>query len=216
VTHNFGWLTAAFLPTVVTSLVVGSKPDKPVPFGCKIAWLAIRSESPREVADALGLVKIRDSSWSDGLQAAGRGDVFVSPPVHGWVLAVSTSLPDAGDERSTDRCTPLLARLGKRFPDVQYFATHRVVEYHAWARVKNGAVDRQFAYLGERGEVSWNSGPQTPEEVRLGFKFNPEKGPYPDEEDVLHLAEAWSVNPGKLDALGLPPSLGLAGRFPDR
>jgi len=216
VTHRVVWFIAILLPTVGTSFLFGSKPDKPVPFGYKVAWLAIRSEKPREVAEALGLVKIQDSAWSEGLQAAGRGDVFVSPPVQGWVLVVSSSLPDAGDGKSTDKCTPLLSRLGKRFPDVQYFATHRVVEYHAWARLKNGVVVRQFAYLGERGEVSWDNGSQTPEEVQLGFKFDAEKGFYPDEEDVLHLAEAWSINPMKLDALGLAASLGLAGRLPDR
>jgi hypothetical protein len=216
VTRNVVWLIAAFLPTFVASFLFGSEPDKPVPFGYKTAWLAIRSEKPREVAEAVGLVKIRDSAWSEGLQAADRGNAFVSPPVHGWVLVVSTSLPDAGDGKSTDKCMPLLSRLGKRFSDVQYFATHQVVEYHAWARVKNGIVVRQFAYLGERGEVRWDNGPPTPEEVRLGFKFNADKGPYPDEEDVLHLAEAWSVNPMKLDTLGLPASLGLAGRLPER
>jgi hypothetical protein len=62
--------------------------------------------------------------------------------------------------------------------------------------------------------VVWGRGAQTPEESRLGFKFDPEKGPFPDEENVLSIAEAWSVNPMKLGAMGLGPGLGFLGRLP--
>jgi hypothetical protein len=108
----------AILWSVLSVSVPAGTPDKPTPFGYKISWLAVRSEDPRGLAEAIGLRKTTESGWSHGIEAAYRGEAFVSPPVRGWVLVVSSSLPVAGDGKSKDRCTSLLARLIKQFPEV--------------------------------------------------------------------------------------------------
>lgn len=190
------------------------QPDEPVSFGYKCAWLAIRAGSPEAVAEALGLEDVRLSGWSDGLDAAYSGQLFVTPPVRGWVLAVSTSLPDCGDERQPDAASPLLARLGERFPEVQYFATHRVVEFHAFARVVGGRTLRKLAWVGDQGFVAWDEGEPTAEERALGIEHSRrsiEDGAAPREEEVMAIAGRWSLDPSTLEEQTLPPGLGLLG-----
>lgn len=192
-------------------------PDLPQPFGYKCAWIAVRTGSPEAVAAALHLQEVAPSTWAEGIEAAHEGRVFVTPEIAGWVLAVGTVLADTGDEHNPDRISPVLLRLGKQFPEVQYFGTHRVVEWHAWARVLAGDFVRKFAYLGDQSVVIWQHGALTPEESRLGLVFTAatiDDGPFPDEQNVTDLAGLWSVDPTRLEDLGLPPSTGLLGVYP--
>ena len=90
------------------------------PFGFKDAWLAVRGSTPERVADALGLTGQRRLPWHEGVAAASEGGIFVSPPTSGWVLAVGVDW--LGSEPDV---TALSDQLGT---EVQYFATHRVIE----------------------------------------------------------------------------------------
>ena len=192
-------------------------PDRPQSFGYKCAWLAVRTDSPAAVAAALGLDAATPSTWAEGIAGAYDGRVFVTPQLHGWILAVGTSLPDTGDAHNPDRITPVLLRLGQQFPDVQYFGTHRVVDWHAWARVVAGRFVRKFAYVGDQGVVIWQYGALTPEETQLGLLFSAgaiENSPFPDEQNVTDLAGLWSIDPTTLEDLDLPPSVGVLGVYP--
>ena len=152
--------------------------------------------------DALNLKNRQPANWASGIrQAYGLKKVFVTPPVQGWTLVVGLALPDAGDSRHPDRCTPLLRNLSRQLGEVQYFGTHRVGEYHAWAKAENGAITRAYAYVGEEGVTLWNTGPQTTEEKALGFAFDDNKSP--NEEDVMKIAGKWSINPQKLETMNL-------------
>ncbi len=206
--------------------------DAPVPFGYKCSWLAIRSPDPQQVIVALDLVDTRPSSWQAGVEAAYHGNVFVTPVVRGWVLVVSMNLPWPERDDHPDACTDFLLSLGRHFPDVQFFATHRVVETHAWARVANGVIVRQYACSGEQGEVHWDYGVETAEETRLRLQqedyfksFDAEEQAeweaeesaittfMPSESDVMHIASLWSIDPTALDTLDLEPSFGYVGVF---
>jgi hypothetical protein len=221
------------------------EPDYPVNFGRKCSWLAIQSEKPEEVVQALHLTEVQVSGWKTGLDAAyetwkpssKHGLCFVSPPVKGWVLAVCHSLPYPGDYRHADKATPFLLKLGQKFPDVQYFATHRVSSYAVWARLINGQVVRKLGW-GDL-ELLWNEGAPTAEEVALNLTYseyiaratNPtsedwnddddwdeddDDTPFPgDEDDVLRLAGAWSIDPSTLTEQNLPPGTGYLGRLPE-
>jgi hypothetical protein len=73
-------------------------PDKPQGFGFKVLWFALKAFAPAAVVDALELGEATTANWESGLAAvydSKRNDalVFVSPPVGGWVLAVSCLLP---------------------------------------------------------------------------------------------------------------------------
>jgi hypothetical protein len=205
-------------------------PDTPVSFGRKCSWLAIESHNPQAVVAALGLMDVQLSVWKAGINAAYEGLCFVSPPVRKWILVVSRSLPDVGDQRHPDLCTPFLLELGEQFREVQFFATYRIVMAHAWARLIDGQLIRQFAWVD--GAKHWNVGEETSEETALGLHFVDssqidwpdddeaadelaETIPTPGEDDVLRLAGAWSIDPSRLAEQELPPSIGYIGQFPE-
>ena len=182
------------------------RPDVPLPFGYKNGWLCIRSSSPQEVMSRLGCEGVKPCTWARGLSEAGEErQVFVSPRLDGFVLVIGL----LGLEEKQ------LNRLAAEFEELQYFGTHRTVEYQSWARYQAGQLERGYAYLGERGEVLWDEGPLTAEEVALGaMKFprgNAEKdwehSVPPTEETVLDLAAAWGMDV-RFSGRQYPPSLG--------
>jgi hypothetical protein len=86
-------------------------PDCPVAFGYKQIWLAVRDAEPQLVADTIGLIDTRASTWKEGIERAYEQgydrerrkyrkwqEIFVSPPVLGWTLAVGGigALPEPG------------------------------------------------------------------------------------------------------------------------
>ena len=177
-------------------------PDVPQPFGYKAAWLAARCRDPRALATALGSQDYWSASWESGLAAVENGGVFVSPQLGDFALAVGV----------TDPATELLENLAAQFPEVQYFASCRTLDYVGWLKYADGVLVRRYCYSGEAGEVLWEDGPLTPEELALGFdrfprKGGPETGVFPDEEDVLHIAAAWGVDPA-FEEKTFPPDTG--------
>lgn len=189
-------------------------PEHAVSFGHKSRWLAVKVNSPTAVLKALGATNSREAGWSQGVGAP-EGAVFATPPLDGWVLVVGAfpEILGEGDEKAVALVSKLSAELGT---EVQYFGTHRVVDYHAWVRAKNGEVSRAYAYLGERGKTLLRMGEQSEEEKALGLSFFDDKSPeakddaywrrddlsYPDEEDVMKVAGRWSINPAELGERG--------------
>lgn len=200
-------------------------PDKPLNFGYKVSWLAIRCSVAQDVVESLSIDCLQPANWNSGCIAAYNGLVFVSPSVEGWVFVVSQKLPELGRDSDSAEWTSLLQSLSEKFSDVQYFGTHRVVDYHAWARFKDGREERAFAYLGEAGETLVDRGSRTPGEIQLGYHYFNEQSPqaesdayweredlcYPDEEHVMEVAGKWSVNPNLLEDLDAPVGVGWIG-----
>ena len=168
-------------------------PEPPVPFGYKTGWLCVRSEDPQAVMAALGLYGV-PCGWTAGLERGRKdGAVFVSPVLDDFVLVIGW-ITEELDE---------LAALAEKFPEMQYYASHRVVEYCAWASFRAGELFRAYAYVGDQGEVPWDEGALTPEETALGGESFPRQDEepdwdsieYPNEETVLSLAAAWGIDP---------------------
>jgi hypothetical protein len=61
-------------------------------FGCKIEWLAVRSQSAEAVAAALGLGRLSQAPWRDAVTAAYADQWMLTPPIDGWTLAASRSV----------------------------------------------------------------------------------------------------------------------------
>jgi len=173
-------------------------PDLPCPFGYKIWWYVIKDETTHSVVEKLRLKIIRESNWNAGIDWVYnyRDYMFVSPKIGDYVLVVNI-YPD--DTNETVKKHALL------FQSFQYFGTHRVVEYHAWAKFEGGNVIRGYSYLGERGEITWCEGSITDEELSLSFDRFPSSSDemlsddfdcenLPCEEDVLAIAKAWGVD----------------------
>ena len=185
---------AADVDTVaVEYTVISSTPDAPRPFGYKTGWLAARTTDSAAVRRALGLKDPVIANWESGLELAGAsGKVFVTPVLDGFVLVIGVTDLLSGTRR--------LDAIGRQFPEVQYFVTHRVTEYHGWARYEGGVCTRRYAWVGESGQVLCNDGPLTEQELSLGFARFPasdrdEAALLPGEEDVRRLAAAWGVDP---------------------
>lgn len=181
-----------------------AQPDSPRPFGYCTSWLAIKDTPPETVAALLGDFR-QTATWATGLAQVEAGEgLFVSPDLDGWVLVVGYY---ANEDAS-------LVGLAARFPEVQYFCTHRVTEYHRWARYQAGRLVRDYCWCGERGDVLRDEGAWTPQEQALGFDAFPRLGEdwaacqrLPDEEDVLSIAAAWGVDT-TFSTDDYPPSLG--------
>lgn len=111
-------------------------PERPEPFGFKISWFAVKAADPAAVLSALEFGEGTSTNWASGLAAAYADSspsdrwVFASPPVGGWVLAVGSWLPYPTDETHHDigkKFDVLFSRLMRRFDDIQFFGSHRVV-----------------------------------------------------------------------------------------
>jgi hypothetical protein len=117
---------------------------------------------------------------------------------------------------------PLLEDLSRRFGEVQYFTSHRVVELQAWVRAIDGRIARGYCWVGERGEIIMDVGDITPEESKLGSSrfINAQtvdgdwdRVEFPHEADVMRIASRRSINPRELDAYD-SEGTGVMGRLP--
>lgn len=196
-------------------------------FGRKNQWIATKCGTAKELANALQLEQIRTANWQSGLAAAygyPKALVFVTPPLGGWVLAVG-GLPDPCDPPGLACWRRLMTQVSLRFGEAQFFATHRVSNYTAWARYFNGEENRLFA---QADEPIYNLGKAFPDEAELVSQFFDPTSPdatktgywsredlrFPEEDDVFAVARLWSVDPLELESSDFPPSLGLVGDAP--
>ena len=187
-------------------------------FGYKTAWIAARTSDGARLGGALGLRNLAPSASETAVAAAcgSRGKAFVTPPIEGWSLCVSDGLFAFADTRPPEfgeLTAKLSAHLGC---EVQFFASHRVLEAHGWARAVGGTLVRAYLYVGEQGEKVIEVGPPTAEERELGLAFFDPTSPdastdgywerdelqHVDEEHVMMLAGRWSLNPTELDGMG--------------
>lgn len=184
-------------------------PDGPKPFGFKVLWFAVKASDPASVLDALEFGHATPSNWASGLAAAygdpqsGDAWVFISPAVSGWVLVVGLSLPYPTIETHRDigtRFDVLFARLMKRFDDVQFFGSHRVVSFVTWARALNGKPIRIFGFAD--ADVLVNVGEQTAEEAKLKFVNLSGLTPSEAQDEIFKIAGEQADEMEKLVASG--------------
>jgi len=206
--------------------VISDTPDLPHSFGYKTGWLAVRPATSLGLADALKLEGVVPCNWSTGIERAyeNEGEVFITPDVNGWILAMGArSIAFIEDRAEVNR---LLVDLSAHFGEAQMFQSYRVVSSYAWHRAVDGQVVRAYATV-EFNE--WEEGARSDAELELGITFlkeiptdQAESDAFwartdiavPDEETVLKVAGLWSVNPQCLEDSGLKPSAGLLGRLP--
>ncbi|SEO38094.1 hypothetical protein [Paenibacillus sp. OV219] len=187
------------------------KPDHPVPFGYKIQWLAIQTDSVEKVIEQLSVTGLQRSNWANGIESAYEDYIFITPPVKGGVLVIGNAMPSAGGVDHVNEIKPVIERLSKVFDEVHYYGSHRVVNYYVWAKASNGRITRAF---GSEGDVFWEEGTATAEERALGFRFGDveaEDAWLPSEEDVLAIAKRWSIDP-QMKYSDLEPGVGYIGK----
>lgn len=180
-------------------------PDLPIPFGPRMAWLAVETTDTRAVVAALKLRATREATWEEGLAGAHRDAVFVTPPLADWTLAVGAPLFPL--DLAVAEIQPLLERLSQEFGQAQYFCTYQDIGLHVWAQARRGRLVRGYGWLGEFQRALWDDGPRTKEEHDLGLPSTDG----PDENGVMQLACLWSLDPSGLDEQFLEPESGILG-----
>ncbi|PTT84143.1 hypothetical protein DBR42_15360 [Pelomonas sp. HMWF004] len=186
-------------------------------FGYKTAWFAARTPDSEALANALGLKQLTPSPANAAIEAAYRepGKVFVTPAIDGWTLAMSWNFLDFADE-TPPRFASLLPQLSAELgAEVQFFATYRVVDAHAWGCAAEGRLIRAYCTVGD--ETRLDVGERTAAELQLGHCFFNHNAPeaaaegywartdlsFVDEQHVTELAALWSLDPSALD--NMPP-----------
>jgi len=202
-------------------------PDKPKPFGYKMYWYALRTETTQDVIEAFDLQNPRPINWEFGVQATGsrkyryrrysnkKPAIFISPPVCGWTLAIGNWLPYLSNDE-TSSAYQLFLHLSSLFGEAQFFDSLRNVDTYSWVKAVQGRLVRAFS-IGQYEEYFWDGGELTKAEEGLGYLLPSfetlldEKIPWkwPTEKDVLQIAGEWSVNPGLIDQYDVPQSLGF-------
>jgi hypothetical protein len=194
-------------------------PDIPQGFGYKLSWFAVKSKDKSEIAKQFKLKNINQANWESGIELSYNGFVFVSPSIGDWTFVVGESLPNGSEQGSMKKLKSLLKQLSLEFGEVQFFCTHRVVDYHFWAKANYGKIVRIYGYLGESGEIIEDYGDLTEIEKSLDLLNQDDiitqndDLAFPDEEMVMQIAGDWSFDPRMLESLNIKPSLGIVGNF---
>ncbi len=186
----------------------GQEKDKPIDFGYKMVWVAVNSTDHDKIADILKIKNKKQCTWQEGVAAIYTSNqVYMTPSIGGWTLIAGFGLPNGDSEESIKEVENMLKSLSKLFGQAQFFATHRVVDFHCWIGATNGKIDRAYAYLGEQLETIVLKGKPTElereiklfdsksKEAQKESYFDREEIFYPDEEFVMKIAGKWSVNP---------------------
>ncbi len=199
-------------------------PDSATSFGYKCMWFAIKSTDQQKVIELLKIKKITKCNWKFGIDKAYNGSIFITPPINGWTLVCGLGLPESDNKDGINNVKEILKTLSREFGEAQFFCTHRVVEYHCWMKAINGQVTRVYSYLGEAGENIAIEGVPTEFEKKYklfnSFSKEAKSEKYfedsnlvlPNEELVMQIAGAWSIDPSQLEnRKDLSQSLGLIG-----
>ncbi|MBN1982735.1 MAG: hypothetical protein JW795_14475, partial [Chitinivibrionales bacterium] len=204
--------------------VIDTTEDKPIGFGYKSKWIAVRTNDKNKTAELLNLKNIQKANWNSGLENAYNNSVFITPQIGDWILAVGEGLPAGDSEESVKEIKSILEKISKEFGEAQFFCTHRIVEFHSWMKAENGIVKRVYSYLGESGinvsiegepteaEKGYNLINTFSEEAKQDTYYDREDLKYPDEEFVMEIAEKWSINPTKIEERNDIKGLGLLGK----
>jgi len=182
-------------------------------------WVAVRSIKLGEVQSALGLSNPTPCPVCEGLTGSDDLNLFISPPIRGWVLVTGNDLPDPADD--VDECFIWLQRLSLKLGEVQYYSANRALNHHAWARLLTGEVFRAYAWANE---TLWNQGALTRAETELGLDCRPygererNHSLFNDvrignTEKVSLLAARWSLDPAMIDTALDWPRPGVAGEL---
>ncbi len=180
-------------------------------------WLAVRSQNPRVIQNALGVQNPRACSWTDALITPFEPRLFISPAVNGWVIVMGCDLPDPADD--VDECFLFLTQLSQKLGEVQFFVRNRAVAHHGWAWLDDGKVSRAYVWAGE---TLWNQGVTTTGERDLRMRcLDYTQGAESlglsqrdvlslNTDKVVRLAGAWSIDPTTVEPDALDAK-GIAG-----
>lgn len=195
-------------------------PDKPIGFGYKNKWIAVKSCNKEEVAKFLNLKKVKESNWEDGIKYGYEKGIFITPEINGWILVLGIDISDLDMNETRE----LLETVSTKFDECQIFLTQRTIEYHFWGLAKKGKIERLYSFFIESEESLLNVGEPTAVEKKYRFinslskkvnnyeHYEGEDVKFPNEQIVMEIAENWSINPTKIKEYKNLEGIGLIGK----
>jgi hypothetical protein len=180
-------------------------------------WLVVKTTKVDAVQSALGLHNPIPCSWGEAVSRSTPRELFVSPPIRGWILVIGQGLPDPSED--IDRCYHFIIKLSRALGHVQFYSAHRALNHHAWVRAERGQIRRAYAWSGA---TLWNQGPVSQAERDLALKcYDYDERPsveltsgaavIPNAERITQLASRWSFDPSTVNESVLRVGLGVAG-----
>jgi hypothetical protein len=202
-------------------------PDLPIEIGYKCSWFAVRDMDVRALATIFSVGDISSCNWAFGLPAAHAGSIFISPAIHGWRVIIGNLLPLGDSMSSIDKVQVLVKKCSQAAGEAQFFATHRVVEFHCWMKAEAGTLVRAYAFVGDRMEILVDEGARTAIEphdlinakaIAMLESDDAEElaVTFPDEALVMTIAASWSLDPNDFSEQDGMPNLGIIGTAPSR
>lgn len=180
-------------------------PAKPVNFGYKCVWIAVKTEDTDSLLNALEVTHVQKANWVEGMLRNFSTGIFVLPPIDGWILAVGSDLP-VPQAPVLEQARIFLDRLSARFGEAQLFGNHRGTGSAFWMKSVQGKTERLYS-IGD-GVTIIEGQPTAIEQQWALLDTNSEdaadeaywdRSVYPDVEHVLEVAQAWSINPMQLE-----------------
>ena len=173
-------------------------------FGYKSMWFAVKGAEIDTILSCCPELKYeKDTDWKDAIFQIAENwtnKIMLSGPYDGWVFLIGNTLWDLSQ---TDEIVNMMNRIGAQAQEVCYFASHRVSDSYAFGRMVHGKLIRLYA-CGD-GQLFGSIGERSDAEKKLSLTyaeteedlFN-EDFDLIDEEDILSIAEEWSIHPGML------------------
>ena len=188
---------------------INATPSFPVSFGYKIQWLAVKTSEGERLLMQLNKKnrQVFRTNWHAGVDGSYEGYCFISPPIDGWTFVLNPNLGNLSDKDTRS----FLTSLSNEFGEAQFFGSHRIVSYAAWARFVNGELIRAFSIAD--GQIDMDAGDLTALEDRYieeekkamsiedlnHYKVKGFHSILGGENQVMEMAGLWSINPQKLD-----------------
>ena len=200
---------------------LGSRnPDKPINFGIKTIWCAVKSDNHLIIADFLKFDKTKTCNWIEGTIRAYEWGVFIMPAINNWVIIHGWGLPIPNTQNDMRNSDKFLNSLSKEFGEAQMFGNHRVSSSAFWMKSEKGELKRIYivgdgtgGMIGEPTEIErkWNlidcSSP------KIDDKEYRDNHLYPGEDEVIEVAGNWSVNPMEIESIENVGKEGIYGRI---
>lgn len=201
-----------------------NNPQTPIDFGIKTVWIAIKAKNSCEVAQYIELDNQKEVNWIEGTIRAYEGDIFITPNLNGWIIIHGWGLPTPDSKFGSDETVALLNYLSGKFEEAYLFGNHRVSSVAFWGKSLKGKLKRLYVVADGTGKVIGE-----PNSLELKWnlidlsenKPNPNKDEwdklkYPGEDEVIEIAEYWSINPMEISKLENIEGKGITGRMNNR
>lgn len=188
-------------------------PSLPQNFGEKRYWVVIKSKDLKSVFEYLNPSEISKSNWENGIKQAAKGKIFIFGPIEEWITLIGDYLPTPNYTNGLQSINTFLNNLSTKFIESQYFLSHRTTDSSIWIKSIKGEINRSYA-LGDNFYYEYGVKSILEERMKLpNGKIFLEDGEFdkfsmPELRNVLAIAEKWSFNPMKLDAMDNVPNFG--------